>query len=366
MLPQPAAATDSMLMLPGFRFLFAAVVLTISTVIFGLGAAALLRASHDQFASMPAWRAPPETVFAQQPDTAPPTLALLHVDAAPEKSMTAPEPAKVPAPEPQSVAPPAEPAKTVEAPAAPPDVTTSAASAPSIQPAPDQADTGRVAAVRDTEAVKAVEPSDATVTPSVPEPDAKPVQVAALPTRPEPAAAPPPVATPAAPSIQIQAEAPAPVTATPDAKPATESVVAVEPRAEIAKEPSPAQPAETPIVANERTTPAAAPSPTEADAAAATLPASSTPDVPVDAPIRTAMLNQETPEPVAELPPPVSIEGPIPLPRSRAIALAKDQPRLVAQRRKVAARVVRPRPVRRATPAAAAPAQAPNGLFPLQ
>ena len=53
-------------MLPGFRFLFAAIVLTMSVLIFGLGAAALLRASHDQFASLPTLRPLPEPVFAQQ------------------------------------------------------------------------------------------------------------------------------------------------------------------------------------------------------------------------------------------------------------------------------------------------------------
>ena len=52
-------------MLPGFRFLFAAIVLSMSILVFGLGAAALLRAAHEEFASTPTWRAAPETVFAQ-------------------------------------------------------------------------------------------------------------------------------------------------------------------------------------------------------------------------------------------------------------------------------------------------------------
>lgn len=51
-------------MLPGFRFLFAAIVLSMSVLVFGLGAAALLRAAHEQFASTPAWRAAPEPKFA--------------------------------------------------------------------------------------------------------------------------------------------------------------------------------------------------------------------------------------------------------------------------------------------------------------
>ena len=53
-------------MLPGFRFLFAAIVLSTSMLIFGLGAAALLRAAHEEFASIPTRRPPPETLFAQR------------------------------------------------------------------------------------------------------------------------------------------------------------------------------------------------------------------------------------------------------------------------------------------------------------
>src|SRR5690242_6775144 len=37
-------------MLPGIRFLLAAILLSISIVVFGLGAAALLRAAHEDFA----------------------------------------------------------------------------------------------------------------------------------------------------------------------------------------------------------------------------------------------------------------------------------------------------------------------------
>ncbi len=65
-------------MLPGIRFLLAAVLLSTSIVVFGLGAAALLRAAHEDFASNPSWRIAPETRFAQQNDM--PTLALLRVD----------------------------------------------------------------------------------------------------------------------------------------------------------------------------------------------------------------------------------------------------------------------------------------------
>lgn len=67
-------------MLPGFRFLFAAIVLSLSILVFGLGAAALLRAAHEEFASTPAWRGAPEMVFAQPVETTRPVLALLRVD----------------------------------------------------------------------------------------------------------------------------------------------------------------------------------------------------------------------------------------------------------------------------------------------
>jgi hypothetical protein len=67
-------------MLPGFRFLFAAIMLSLSLLVFGLGAAALLRAAHESFASNPSWRAAPEVTFAQRPETTLPMLATLRVD----------------------------------------------------------------------------------------------------------------------------------------------------------------------------------------------------------------------------------------------------------------------------------------------
>jgi hypothetical protein len=67
-------------MLPGFRFLFTAIVLSLSILVFGLGAAALLRAAHEEFASNPSWHATPETTFAQQGEATRPVLALLRVD----------------------------------------------------------------------------------------------------------------------------------------------------------------------------------------------------------------------------------------------------------------------------------------------
>src|SRR5215831_5635161 len=90
-------------MLPGFRFLLAAIVLSMSILIFGLGAAALLRAAHEEVASVQTRRVMPEMVFAQPVEPPAPTLALLRVEpAAPEKAPDtppAPTAAEEPAPD---------------------------------------------------------------------------------------------------------------------------------------------------------------------------------------------------------------------------------------------------------------------------
>ena len=51
-----------------------------SILVFGLGAAALLRAAHEEFANLPSRRAPPEPVFTRLNDDPMPSLALLRVD----------------------------------------------------------------------------------------------------------------------------------------------------------------------------------------------------------------------------------------------------------------------------------------------
>jgi len=108
-------------MLPGFRFLFAAIILSMSVLVFGLGAAALLRAAHEEFASTPPWHAAPEASFAQQREAAAPVLALLRVEPSvagktsePGPASTAPQMATA---EPASVsAEPAEPTRTAALP----------------------------------------------------------------------------------------------------------------------------------------------------------------------------------------------------------------------------------------------------------
>jgi hypothetical protein len=74
-------------MLPGFRFLFAAIMLSMSVLIFGLGAAAVLRAAHEEVAGNPSWRAAPELMFAQPAEVTKPVLAMLRVDMPPAEEM---------------------------------------------------------------------------------------------------------------------------------------------------------------------------------------------------------------------------------------------------------------------------------------
>jgi hypothetical protein len=99
-------------MLPGFRFLLAAIILSMSILIFGLGAAALLRTAHEAFASAPTWQPAPETRFAQAGDATKeankPVLALLRVDDAPKAEPTASANAPVTAPAEPAALPPQE------------------------------------------------------------------------------------------------------------------------------------------------------------------------------------------------------------------------------------------------------------------
>jgi hypothetical protein len=66
-------------MLPGFRFLFAAIILSMSVLVVGLGAAAILRTAHEQFADSGSWRPAPEATVTPPSDTRP-ILAMLRVD----------------------------------------------------------------------------------------------------------------------------------------------------------------------------------------------------------------------------------------------------------------------------------------------
>ena len=143
-------------MLPGFRFLLAAIVLSMSILVFGLGAAALLRATHEQFASTPSWRALPEPKFAQQNegpgealrDPLMPVLARLSVEPEPAPQQASDNiPAAAAPAEPPAIAPmPDEPEKIAalkpQEPAPPeaaiPETSmqSEAAAAPAMPPAP--------------------------------------------------------------------------------------------------------------------------------------------------------------------------------------------------------------------------------------
>lgn len=70
-------------MLPGLRFLIATIVLSVALLIFGLGAAALLRATHENYASLSSWRIPNEPTFALPIDNSrPPIIAMLRAESA--------------------------------------------------------------------------------------------------------------------------------------------------------------------------------------------------------------------------------------------------------------------------------------------
>jgi hypothetical protein len=79
-------------MLPGFRFLVAAIVFSFSIIVFGLGAAALFRAAHEQFASSSSWRATPETsftTFLPQAEPPRPMIAMLRIESVTPEPMNA-------------------------------------------------------------------------------------------------------------------------------------------------------------------------------------------------------------------------------------------------------------------------------------
>jgi len=99
-------------MLPGFRFLFTAIMLSLSLFIFGLGATSLFRAAHESFANNSFWRGAPEVPFAQRPETVP-VLATLSVEPTPDGTndpIRATAPAEVTATPAEPATPPAEPA----------------------------------------------------------------------------------------------------------------------------------------------------------------------------------------------------------------------------------------------------------------
>jgi hypothetical protein len=191
-------------MLPGFRFLFAAIVLSMSILIFGLGAAALLRAAHEQFVSNPSWHATPEAVFAQPNEATRPVLAMLHVDPPAVDLQKAPD--DVP-----SAAAPAEPAVTNAAPAEP-----QTAAALNEQPAPAEVAQPEMPAAQNSPPSEiAPAQADAAVAPDAPAAETKIAateQASTEKTLP-PANEPPPIAPEATPAPSDQTGAPASIAA---------------------------------------------------------------------------------------------------------------------------------------------------------
>lgn len=232
-------------MLPGFRFFLATIVLAASVLIFGLGAAALLRATHEEFAVAPSLRTmqPPQPIRAQRPETATPALAMLRVEIpatealepasagdtesassadAPEQAVDTRPAATEPAP--QEEAPSAAiPSSTTDTVAASPDLSrTKPAAAPAaveVTPAPMAAETAPAPQTIQPNVDTASDPSASVpvteVAPAVPTPapavaaaTAPPIQtVAAIPVVTSPQTA--EVASPVA-NAPAQAQAPDP------------------------------------------------------------------------------------------------------------------------------------------------------------
>jgi hypothetical protein len=232
-------------MLPGFRFLFAAIVLSISVLVFGLGAAAVLRAAHEQFADSGTWRPAPDTSAAQQGEMSRPVLAVLRID----------QPAPAPSPDAAPATPPAQPAELAPSPA--PDKT-AALEAPAASPAETAKDQTAKAETAKAVTTKAETKPDTTDT----KPDAAPELA-----KTEVAAEPPKVADrsaqlaalPAAPAHQ---DTPAVQTAA-----AVDALAAAEPKT-AAADPAPAA------------TPAIAPSPPADEPAAVSTSEAFPPDHP--------------------------------------------------------------------------------------
>ncbi|WP_342727165.1 hypothetical protein AAFG07_10275 [Bradyrhizobium sp. B097] len=207
-------------MLPGLRFLFAAIVLATSLLVFGLGAAALFRAAHEEFASIPARRAPPEPQFAQQPEASP-VLAMVRVEPSAADKAVADSPVPATPSEPVAASEPAAPAET-----APPTepAKLAAVTADDAPPAPSKLEAQTVETPAPAQSAEvapqlpAVDPSPAS------QPAPVSTEAAPMPTDDKVAAVADPPATPGEPALA----APAPAMAMPEpaALPSPEAIAA--------------------------------------------------------------------------------------------------------------------------------------------
>jgi hypothetical protein len=182
-------------MLPGFRFLFTAIVLSMSVLVFGLGAAALLRAAHEEFANLPARRTAPEPMFARRTDESPPTLALLRIETSDDDKPAENAPAAVPDTAPDTSAPAA---PTADIAATEPEKLAAANAPEPVRAEATNADTPREASAETPVARPAATVAEVPVPPQAPATEAK---FAALAETPQPAAAPPPPPPAPAPDI---------------------------------------------------------------------------------------------------------------------------------------------------------------------
>jgi hypothetical protein len=171
-------------MLPGFRFLFAAIVLSMSVLVFGLGAAALLRAAHEEFVNLPARRTAPEPMFARRTDESPPTLALLRIDTPDDDKPAENALAAVPETIPDTSAPAA---PTADIAAAEPEKLAAVKAPEPVQAEATNADTSREASAETPVAPPPATVAEAPAPSQAPATDAK---LAALAETPQPAAAP--------------------------------------------------------------------------------------------------------------------------------------------------------------------------------
>jgi len=234
-------------MLPGLRVLVAATVLSAALVVFAVGAAALLRATH-QVATLPPWQPPPAVMFVSRDADEAPTLSLLRVDEPPGGSAGEPD---VPVAAPVAAVTvgvlPAIVAKDI--------VSADETSIPAAFPAPPEP------VVRDATAdVLAALPAAAPTETIVPEPSEPGTGAAPLPAA-EAAADPAPAAEDdvAAPAVPSAASAPSDAESGVKTVPETVEAIEAVPDAVVAHPPLPrVRPSEREIAARKAATAAAA------------------------------------------------------------------------------------------------------------
>ncbi|OAF13321.1 hypothetical protein AYJ54_44090 [Bradyrhizobium centrolobii] len=206
-------------MLPGFRFLFAAILLSTSILVFGLGAAALLRTTHEQYVSNPSWRnGPQEQVFAQAAERVQqPVLAAFRAEAS-EPAAAEPTPSlrdKVP---------------TIALPETEPEQVAAVTAEASAQPEPQVADAAPAAEAPPTAQAPAAELAKAETAPPAPADTLTPADTTASLPEDKPAAA-----------AEAQPAEPATAPASPAIDIATASVAALDDPATTAWKDSPAK-----------------------------------------------------------------------------------------------------------------------------